>query len=318
MRTYIARRLILFPPTLFGVSMLIFVMMRILPGDVAVTILSGDQGGRPDPRALAELREALHLDQPLYRQYLDWAGGLARLDPGVSLYTRLPIRDEIKQRFPVTLELAVLAILISLVVAIPIGVISALKQDTWVDYVFRVLSISALAVPGFWLAILTIMVLALKFHWVPNLTWVSPFKDPGANLQQIIWPAMILGLSLSAIVSRMTRSQTLEIMRMDYVRTAWSKGLDLRVIVSRHVLKNAMLPIVTIVGLQTAGLLGGTVILEQIFALPGLGSTLVGSIQQNDYPVTQTMIVLFSLIVMTANLVVDVLYAWLDPRVKYT
>lgn len=323
MRRYIIRRILLFVPVLFGVSVIIFVLMRVVPGDVAELILFGPGGGESistpvDPQTLAKLRSDLDLDKNLVHQYGLWIWGLLRLDAGESLYSDRPVFDEIKKRFPITFELATLSLIVSVLIAIPIGVISAVKRDTWVDYIFRVLSIGGLAMPSFWTGSLIILFLVLWFNWTPPLGFTTLTDDPWRNLQQIIWPVIALGYLLSAVVSRMTRSTMLEVLNQDYIRTARAKGLMERVVVFRHALKNALLPVVTIVGLQYAFLLGGTVIMEQLFSIPGLGRMLITSINTRDYPMVQALVLLFSGIIVVANLLVDLLYAWLNPQIRYT
>lgn len=319
MREYIAKRLLMFIPVLIGVSLIVFLLLRVLPGDVALVILVGEGGmGQASEERLKELRHKLGLDRPLYVQYFDWVWGLVRLEWGKSLYTDRPILGEVAKRFPTTVELAFLTVFFSMAIAIPIGVISALRQDTWVDYIFRVITVGGVAMPTFWTGTLILLFLVTFFSWAPPLGFTSILKDPGKNLEQIIWPGVALGYFMSAVVGRMTRSCMLEVLRQDYIRTAWSKGLRERVIVLRHALKNALLPIVTIAGVQVAVMLGGSVIMETLFSLPGIGLHLIDSIYSRDYPTIQTILVLFAFIVMVVNLIVDLLYGWLDPRTRYT
>ncbi|MBI4498094.1 MAG: ABC transporter permease [Chloroflexi bacterium] len=318
MQEYILRRLVVMIPALIGVSLIVFAVMRIIPGDVAALIATRGGEGQATEAEIAALREKLGLNKPLPVQYVEWIGGLVRLDAGISLWSGQPVMEELARRFPVSAELAILSIAISLVIAIPIGVLSAIRQDTWVDYLFRVVSISGLAVPGFWLAILIILFLSVWFRWIPPLGYASFFDDPVKNLQQMIWPALALGYRLSAIVSRMTRSTMLEVLREDYIRTAWAKGLRGRAVIYRHALKNALLPVITISAIQLGHLLGGTVIMETVFSLPGIGRLLVDSIYQRDFPVVQTIVVLMAIIFAITNLIVDLLYAWLNPRIRYT
>ena len=316
MRQYLARRLLLLVPVLLLVSAVIFIMMRVLPGDAALVALTS-AGEKPTPERLAEVRAEMGLDRPVFEQYLRWVGGLVRLDAGVSTLTGQPVTKEIAQRFPVTFELAMLGVLVSLLIAIPLGTLSALRQDSWMDYGLRVVAIGGIAMPTFWVGTLILLMLVRLFGWMPPLGFKGLFDDPGRNFQQLVWPAIVLGFNMAAIVTRMTRSQMLEVLRQDYVRTAWAKGLRERVVVYRHALKNALLPVVTLVGIQSAHLLGGTVIIETIFVVPGMGSYLVNAIAGRDYPVTQTVIVVFSLVTLLANLGVDILYGWLDPRIRY-
>ncbi|CAG0993115.1 Glutathione transport system permease protein GsiC [Anaerolineae bacterium] len=318
MQTYVIRRLLILVPVLLGISIVVFVIMRLLPGDVAAMILSGPEGGVADPQALETLRLNLGLDQPLHIQYVTWVGGLLRLDAGLSLWSQRPVFQEIGERLPLTLELAILALSISLVIALPIGILSALKQDTWVDYVFRVVSIGGLALPSFWIGTLTILALSLWFSYSPPLGYVRPTQDLWKNLQQLIWPALVIGYNNAAIVSRMTRSTMLEVLRDDYVRTARAKGLDMRTVLVRHAFRNAVLPVLTIAAIQLGHLLGGAVLMETIFTLPGVGRFLIDAIFRRDYPVVQTIIMLMGLLFVSLNLVVDLLYGVLDPRIRYS
>ena len=318
MQTYIIRRLLILVPVLLGISIVVFVIMRILPGDVASMILMGPEGGTPDPEAVRTLQLSLGLDQPLPVQYLTWIGGLLRLDAGKSLWSQRPVFVELSDRLPLTIELALVALAISLTIALPIGILSALKQDTWVDYAFRVVSIGGLALPSFWIGTLTILFLSLWFSYTPPLGYVRPDQDLLKNLQQLIWPALIIGYNNAAIVSRMTRSTMLEVMRDDYVRTARAKGLDMRTILVRHAFRNAILPVMTIAAIQLGHLLSGAVLMETIFTLPGVGRFLIDAISHRDYPVVQTIIVLMGVLFVSLNLVVDLLYGILDPRIRYS
>lgn len=318
MRQYIIRRILLLIPVLVGVSLIIFTLMRVLPGDVAVMMLSGGGQSAVDPQAVAKLRHELGLDKPIHTQYLDWVWQLIHLNAGKALRTDIPVFQEIARRLPLTLELAALSVVISLIIALPLGVISALRQDTWVDYVFRIVSIGGLAMPTFWTGIIVVLVLLIFFRWQPPLGYANLFDNPAKNLQQMVWPVLVLGYYLSAAVSRMTRSCMLEVLRQDYIRTAWSKGLRESVVVFRHALKNALLPVVTLLAFQFGTLMGGAVVMETIFTLPGLGSVLVESIVFRDYPMVQTIVLLIAVIFTFVNLGVDVLYAWLDPRIRYS
>jgi peptide/nickel transport system permease protein len=318
MSRYLLRRLIATVPVLIGVSLIVFVIMRVAPGDVAQMILSGESGSGASAEEVQQLRHRLGLDRPYYAQYVTFLAGLVRLDPGESLWTGEPILLELGRRIPITLELAVMAVVISWAIALPTGVLSAVFQDTWVDYVFRILSVAGLAVPAFWTGTLLLLLLAQHLHWMPPLGYVSPMDNPRLNVQQFIWPALIIGYATSAILSRMTRSAVLEVLREDYVRTARAKGVRGAVVVGRHVLKNALPPVVTLSAVQMGNLLGGAVISETIFTLPGVGRFLVDAILHRDYPVVQTIVILFAVVVVTLNLLTDVLYAWFDPRTRYT
>ena len=318
MSRYLLRRLVATVPVLIGVSLIAFVIMRVAPGDVAQMILSGESGSSASAEEVQQLRHRLGLDRPYFAQYLTFLAGLVRLDPGESLWTNQPILLELGQRIPITLELAVMAVVISWAIALPTGILSAVFQDTWVDYVFRILSVAGLAVPAFWTGTLLLLLLSQHLHWMPPLGYVSPMDNPRLNVQQFIWPALIIGYATSAILSRMTRSAVLEVLREDYVRTARAKGVRGAVVVGRHVLKNALPPVVTLSAVQMGNLLGGAVISETIFTLPGVGRFLVDAILHRDYPVVQTIVILFAVVVVTLNLLTDVLYAWFDPRTRYT
>jgi peptide/nickel transport system permease protein len=314
---YVLRRLIATVPVLVGVSIIVFVIMRVAPGDVAQMLLSGESGSAASAQEVEHLRHQLGLDRPYHVQYATFVLGLLRLDPGNSLWTSEPVMVELGRRLPVTLELALLAVAISWAIALPTGVLSAVFQDTWVDHVFRVFSVAGLALPAFWTGTLLVLLLAQQFHWMPPLGYVSPMDNARLNLQQFIWPAVIIGYATAAILSRMTRSAVLEVLREDYVRTARAKGLHGTTVVSRHVLKNALAPVLTVSAVQMGNLLGGAVISETIFTLPGVGRFLVDAILHRDYPVVQTIVVLFGVVVVALNLVTDLLYAWFDPRSRH-
>ena len=318
MHKYVIRRLLMVVPILFGVSLVVFFIMRMVPGDVATMILmgpTGDVGARQED--IAALREKLGLDRPLAVQYLSWVGGMLTLNVGDSLWSGRPIFEEVLERFPLTLELAALSIVISVFIALLTGILAAVRQNTWIDYVFRAVSIAGLSVPNFWLGTMVILILSRYFFWSPPLGYTSFTDDPLVNLQQMIWPAVILGYSLAAVTSRMTRSSLLEVLREDYIRTAWAKGLSERVIVMRHAFRNALLPVLTLSAIQLGTLLGGTVIMETIFTLPGIGRYLVDSVFHRDYPVTQTIITIMAVKFVFINLIVDLLYGLIDPRIRY-
>ena len=307
-------------PTMLLLSLLVFVMMRVVPGDIAIMLMGEEVGAtNVDFRVSIEtLRERLGLNRPLYIQYLSWIWDTVRGDLGKSLVTGVPITTEIATRLPITLELAILAKLISLVLGIPIGIISAVKQNSWMDYLLRLLSILFLTAPSFWLGLMFIFAAAIWFNWIPPLGYNPLWENPGANIAQLLAPALILGLSGLATMARMTRSTMLEVMREDYIRTARAKGLREPVVIYRHALKNALIPVVTLAGLSFATLLGGTVILESIFGIPGMGQYLINAITIKDFPVVQGIIMVFAVILMMVNLVVDLLYGWLDPRISYS
>ncbi|MBI2909468.1 MAG: ABC transporter permease [Chloroflexi bacterium] len=318
MTSYVARRLLLSVPVFIVVSLLIFMLMRIIPGDVALVMLTGGEGlrGATEER-LASLRRDLGLDRPLQEQYLAWMAGLARLDLGKSFKSDEPVLSEIGRALPVTAELAILATLISLIIAIPVGVISAVHQDRVLDYVFRVVTVGGIAMPVFWTGTLTILFLVALFRWIPPLGFSGLTSDPVKNLQQMVWPALALGYNHSAMLGRMTRSCMLEVLRQDYVRTARSKGLTERAVIYYHAFKNALLPVVTVAGFQFGYMLGGTMLMEIVFMLPGLGTTLVESILGRDYPMVQNIVLLIAMMQIAVNLGVDLTYGWLDPRIRY-
>ncbi len=315
MYKYAVRRLLLAVPVLLLSSLIVFGLMRVMPGDALIALMG--ESGNVGARELQKLRKDLGLDRPYHEQYLIWVWQLATLNPGDSIFTNEPIPVALKKAIPVTLELATLAIILGLIIAIPVGVLSATRQDKPSDYVGRVVAVSGLSLPDFWLGTLVITFAAIWFHWIPPIGYVSIWESPARNLQQFLLPAAVLGFRLSAATMRMTRSTVLEVLREDYVRTAWAKGLEGRVVVYKHALKNALIPVVTIVGGQLGTLLAGTVIVETIFALPGMGRLTVEAIMFRDYPVVQTNVMLVAGTLVTLNLLVDLSYAWLDPRIRY-
>jgi len=315
---YVIGRLMSLVPTLIGVSLIIFLVMRALPGDVARQILTGGGSGQGvSQQQVDQLHRALGLDDPLPVQYWHWLTGVVRLNPGDSLFSHHPIMDEITARMPATIELAAGAVIFSLLFALPAGILSALNQDRPADYLFRVISVAGLSVPGFLLGTLLIYALQRYFHYVRPAGFAGLWSDPRKNLEQMIGPVLILGYSFSAILSRVTRSTMLDVLREDYVRTARAKGLRGQAVIVRHALRNALLPVVTIAGLQLGTLLGGAVITESVFALPGLGRYLVSSINQRDYPVTQMIVLIGAMTYVVLNMVVDLAYAFIDPRIRY-
>ena len=314
MRQYVIRRLLLFFPTLILVSVIIFGLIRVVPGDAALAML-GESDFSDEDLQLA--REYLGLDSPLHLQYINWIKGIITADLGLSFQDQTPIGPEIVRRIPLTMELAVLTMFFSLVLAVPIGVISALKQDSWVDYAIRSFSVLGLTMPTFWVGTIVIMILSIFFDWIPALIFRNFWEDPTVNFTQLIFPALVLGFFANAVTARMTRAQMLEIMRFDYIRTARAKGLHEQQVIIRHALRNALLPVTTIAGPQFGALLSGTVITETIFGLPGLGRLFVSSVFERDYPVLQTITLLFAGLFLALNLLIDLLYGWLDPRIRY-
>jgi peptide/nickel transport system permease protein len=316
MRRYIVKRLLLMIPTLFGVAVLVFFMLRVAPGDVVELKYAGS--GTFAPReAIERERAQLGLDKPLAQQFAAWIIGVARFDFGISMWTGRPILDEIKLRLELSLQLAIMATIVAVVLALPLGTLAALKQDTWVDYAVRVFSIGGLSMPSFWLGIVIILGFLTIFKWLPPLTFTPFWHDPLANLSQLIWPALAVGYRYSAMATRMTRSAVLEVLREDFVRTARAKGLWERTVVVKHGLRNALLPIITVIGLEFAFLIGGLVVTEQVFNLNGIGMLFVESITRRDYTMTQALVLLVSFAFIFMNFVIDLLYAWLDPRIRY-
>jgi peptide/nickel transport system permease protein len=318
MRTYILKRLLLMVPTLLGVATIVFLIMRVIPGDVALLILGGDDGGgQIDPKALAAVRQQLGLDQPLIVQFGTWLWGVLQFDFGNSLWTGQPIIHELAIRLPLSLQLALMATIVSVLIAIPLGTLAAVRQDTWVDYAVRVVSIGGLAIPSFWIGILCILFLVIFFGWGPPLEFTPPWVDPWLNLQMMVWPIVTVGYRYAAVTTRMTRSTVLEVLREDYIRTAWAKGLRERAVVVRHALKNSMLPVVTLVGTEFAFLIGGLVVTETVFTLNGIGRFVVEAVAHRDYPVVQALVFLIAFSFVVVNLLVDLTYAWFDPRIRY-
>ena len=317
MGRYIVKRLLAMIPTLLGVAVLIFVLLRIVPGDVveARFLAQGSQFVSQD--LMNEERAKLGLDQPMWKQFGTWMGGLLRLDFGVSMWTGWAIGEEIKLRFALSLQLALMASTVATLLAIPLGILAAVKQDTWIDYAVRVFSIAGLATPSFWLGILMILTMLIVFKWIPPMVFTPFWVDPWQNLAQLIWPALAVGYRYSAVGTRMMRSAMLEVLREDYIRTARAKGLWLKLILSRHALKNAILPVLTIISLEFAFLLGGLVVTEQVFNLNGLGMLFVEAIARRDYTLTQALVMLVASTFLLVNFFVDIAYAYLDPRIRY-
>ena len=319
MTQYIIRRLLLFIPTMILATMMVFALFWVVPGDAAMMILTGEEGegGRVNTEDLEQLRKELGLDRPIHVQYGEWVFNLLKGDLGTSIWYRIPVMDELKGRFLVSMELAVMAILMAFVAAVPLGVISAVKQDTKVDYVSRIFALLGIAMPTFWIGILMVYGLAYFFNWLPPLGYASLWEDPLTNLQQLVFPALALAFHDLAFTARVTRSSMLEVMREDYVRTARSKGLRERTVLGRHALKNALLPVITVSGYQFGRLLGGVIIIESIFVVPGVGSFLIDSIIHRDFVVLQGVVLLTAAVVLFLNLVIDLCYGVLDPRIRF-
>lgn len=323
MSKYILKRMMLMVPTLLGAAVLVFFLLRLVPGDICEVRLAGT-GQYADPRDVAICQHELGLDKSIPLQFVDFIVGYATLDLGKSMWTGHPVTEEISLRFELSLQLALMATFVAVIIAIPLGVISAVKQNTWIDYVVRGFSIAGIAMPSFWLGILIILGLLIITQKVTGVPWLPPiqfksiFEDPAHNLAQLIWPAMATGYRYSAVATRMTRSALLEVMREDYIRTARAKGLVERIVINRHALKNSLLPVVTIIALEFAFLMGGLVVTEQVFNLNGIGRLFVESVGTQDFMMTQQLVMMVVLIFVITNFAVDLFYAWLDPRIRYS
>lgn len=315
MLSYIAHRLGMIVPTLIGVAVLCFFMLRIMPGDIVELKLRGD-GVAVTEEVIQQERARLGLDKPLAAQFVDWMTGLATLDLGRSLWTDKPVAEEIGTRVWVSLQVAFMASIIAVLIAIPLGTLSALYKDTWIDYVVRVVAIAGLAVPSFWLGMLVIMGLLLLFRWLPPIETVSFFQDPIKNLSILIWPALAVGYRYAAVATRMMRSSLLEVLKEDYIRTARAKGLFERLVVVRHGLRNALLPVITVIGVEFAFLIGGLVVTEQVFNINGIGKLFVQAVGRGDFTMVQGLVMLVAVIFILVNLAVDLLYGVLDPRIR--
>ncbi len=320
MRAYILRRMALFIPTAFGVSVFIFLMLHVIPGDYATTLLLGgrDQALIATEEDFARVRNQLGLDKPLHIQYATWAAKLIRGDLGISWINRQPVLERMLPRIAVSAQLGVMAVLIASIIAIPGGVIAAVRQDTYIDYVLRFVSMIFESMPNFWIGLLLIVGLLTIFDWIPPISYANLWEDPWDNLMILIFPAMVVGARSSAGMLRMTRSSVLEALREDYVRTAEAKGLYRSRILFIHVLRNALLPVVTLAGFEIVFLMGGQVVIEQVFNIPGLGNLFIQAVGARDFPVIQAIVMFIAAVVLVANLVVDMMYAWLDPRIRYT
>ena len=322
MYRYIVNRVLLVVPTLVGAAALVFVLMRLIPGDICMVRL-GSGGASVDPRALAVCHAELGLDRPLVLQFLDFAWGFFRLDFGISMWSGKPVAEEIAARLPISLEIAVMATVVAILIAIPLGTISALWQNSRIDHVVRTIAIAGIATPSFWLGIVAILAVLDVSHalfgtaWMPPIDYVPFWQDPLRNLSMVILPALTVGYRYSAVTMRMTRSAMLEVLREDYIRTARAKGLVEQLIINRHALKNALLPVVTLIGIEFAFLIGGLVVTEQVFNLNGVGRLFVLAVQNQDYTLTQALVMLTVAIFVLVNLAVDLLYAWLDPRIRF-
>ena len=323
MHKYLVKRMLMMVPTLIGAAILVFSLMHMIPGDVCALRYAGT-GGTFDVNQIEQCREGLGLNRPLLVQFFDWIGGFFIGDFGTSMWTDRPITEEMGPRILLSLQVAIMATIISIFISIPLGTISAVKQNSWIDYTVRCISIAGIAMPSFWLGILIMLgLLAVSNHflgygWIPPIQYIPPLSDPIGNLTQLIWPALATGYRYSAVATRMTRSALLEVLREDYIRTARAKGVIEKLVVNRHALKNSMLPVVTVIGIEFAFLMGGLVVTEQVFNLNGLGKLFVDSVTNHDYTLTQALVMLVAFIFVVMNIVIDVIYAWLDPRIRYS
>lgn len=296
-------------------SVVIFVLLRLVPGNIVDTLYSS--GGYVNPVAKQEIERELGLDQPIPVQYGRWLRDIARGDLGKSYRYDVPAWQIIKPRIPVTAELAILALLVAVIFGVPTGVVSAARQDSATDYLLRIFGLAGLSMPSFWLGMVIILFLVSWFGWIPSMIYVSPFEDLRAHLLQFLFPALAVGYRSSALIMRITRSAMLDVLREDYIRTAWAKGQREWIVVSTHALRNATLPIITVIGIEFAFMIGGLVVTETVFNLPGLARYLVDAILWRDYPVVQNLVMIIAIVVVLANLTVDILYGWLDPRIRY-
>jgi peptide/nickel transport system permease protein len=313
---YLLKRFLLMIPTLLGVAIVTFTLIRVIPGDVVELRYSGDRGAVSQD-IIDKERARIGLNQPLWRQFTTWILGVVRLDFGTSMWTGAPIWEEVRLRFALSMQVAIMATIVSVLLAIPLGVLAALKQDTWIDYAVRLFSIAGLATPSFWLGIVAILVMLIVFKWLPPMVYTPFWVNPWQNLAQLIWPALAVGYRYSAVATRMTRSAMLEVLREDYIRTARAKGLMQKLILSRHALKNAILPVMTVIAIEFAFLIGGLVVTEQVFNLNGLGLLFVQAVAHRDYTLIQALVMLVSGFFIVVNFFMDVVYAYVDPRIRY-
>lgn len=316
MLRYTLNRLLMMVPTLIGVAIITFFILRVVPGDVVQVKLLAD-GAAVSSQAIEAERIRLGLDQPLHAQFLQWMGGLLVLDLGTSMWTGRPVIMEIAARFGVTLQLALMSTVLAVLIAVPLGTVSALRRGTWIDYVFRFITIGGLALPTFWAGMLVLLALLRYFNWLPTGSHLPFHQDPWASLVQLVFPAMVVGYRFAAVLARLVRSSLLDVLNEDYVRTARAKGMPERIVIWGHALRNALLPSITVIGLEFAFLLGGLVVVEEVFNLNGLGKLFIQAVRQSDFTLIQGMVMVFAVIYVLANLVVDLLYAAVDPRIRY-
>lgn len=317
MLQYLLRRLLIAVPTLLGVSLLIFLAMRVIPGDPLAMISGEGQGTRVLSEEEREsARQSLGLDRPLPVQYLDWLGSVARGELGYSFWTKEPIREQVLRRGPISAEIAILAVAISWLIGVPVGLLSAVRRNSWLDNLTRVGVTFFMAIPSFWIGLVMILVTVRVFYWRPPLVADQLWENPSTNLQMVLGPAVALGLGLAAVIARMTRSTALDVLAEDYVRTARAKGLAGRAVTLQHVFRNALLPVITTSGVAMGGLLGGTVATETAFGVPGLGNLLVQALNRRDWTMIQNLVLLYAVIFVVINLLVDLSYGWIDPRIR--
>jgi peptide/nickel transport system permease protein len=318
MLRFIFHRFLLMIPTLLGVAVLVFFLLRLMPGDPVATMLLGDGGGANIPKDLiAQERARLGLDQPMYVQFFKWFWGVLQGDFGVSMWTGKSVLYEIGIRLELSLQVAIMATILAVLLALPLGTLSAVFKDTWIDQSIRVFSIAGLAVPSFWLGMIIILLLLTWFNWIPPLTFTPFLQNPKENLAQLIWPALAVGYRYSAVSTRMMRSSILEVLQEDYIRTARAKGVVERLVVARHAMRNALLPVVTVIGLEFAFLIGGLVVTEQVFNLNGIGKLFVQAVARSDFTMIQGLVLLVSVFFVLINFLIDLMYAFLDPRIRY-
>jgi peptide/nickel transport system permease protein len=316
MLRYTINRVLLMIPTLLGVAVLVFFLLRVVPGDIVEIKLRGD-GGSVTQETIDMERKRLGLDRPLYAQFGKWMVGMATFDFGNSMWTERPVVTEIAGRLELSLQVAIMATLIAVLLAIPMGTMAALFRDSWIDYTVRILTIGGLSIPSFWFGMLIMLTLLAFFNWLPPITFTPIYVDPIANLTQLIWPALAVGYRYCAVTARMIRSSLLEVLSEDYIRTARAKGVSEKLVISRHALRNALLPAITVIGLEFTFLIGGLVVTEQVFNLNGIGQLFVQSISRNDFTLIQGMVMLIAAFYVLVNLGIDLLYAVFDPRIRY-
>ncbi len=319
MRAYVTRRLLLMIPTLFLVTLIVFFSVRFIPGSVIdLMVAEMAEESAPGQELTAEfIKQALGLDLPVHEQYWNWLKDAVRGDLGDSLWTGRPVTEEIFGRLPISIELGAMALIVGILIAVPIGTYSAIRQDTIGDYAGRTVAILAISLPSFWIATMVIVYPSIWWNWSPPMEYIPFVRDPLENLKQFILPAVILGMVLSGVTMRMTRTMMLEVLRQDYIRTAWAKGLKEKVVIIRHALKNALIPVITLIGLYVPILIGGSIVMEQIFVLPGMGLLMIEAINQRDYPIITGLMLIIGVVILLINLVVDLSYGYLDPKVRY-